>query len=60
MVRIWKGWKMVDDAEVKEYLEEDGKYVERNDPVQASEKLHKAAERLGVLAKRSPYLNAEG
>jgi hypothetical protein len=39
--------------EVKRYLEDAERYVERNDPVQASEKLYKAAEEaLKILAKR--------
>jgi hypothetical protein len=39
--------------EVKRYLEDAERYVERNDPVQASGKLYKAAgEALKILAKR--------
>jgi hypothetical protein len=46
-------WKIADGVEVRRYLEEDREYVELNDPVQASEKLYKAAEEaVKVLAKR--------
>ena len=42
-------WKMAEGAEVKKYLEEGRKHVERGDPVQASEKLYKAAARASLL-----------
>jgi hypothetical protein len=51
-------------VEVERYLEEGRKYVERGDPVQASEKLYKAAEEaVKVLAKHfalPEYEEAEG
>jgi len=44
---------MAEGVEVERYLEEGGRFVERGDPVQASEKLYKAAEEaVKVLAKR--------
>ena len=43
---------MAEDVEVERYLDEGKKYVEQGDPVQASEKLHKAAEEaVKILAR---------
>ena len=48
-----ESWKIADGVEIRRYLDEDREYVELNDPVQASEKLYKAAEEaVKVLAKR--------
>jgi hypothetical protein len=56
--------RVVDNVEIEKYLEEGMKYLERNDPVQASEKLYKAAEEaVKVLARRfslPQYKEAEG
>jgi len=55
---------MAEGVEVERYLGEGGRFVERGDPVQASEKLYKAAEgAVKVLAKRfalPEYEEAEG
>jgi hypothetical protein len=57
-------WKMAEGVEVERYLEEGGRFVEQGDPVQASEKLYKAAEEaVKVLAKHfalPEYEEAEG
>jgi hypothetical protein len=45
--------KMAGGVEARKYLEEGRRYVERNDPVQASGKLYKAAEEaVKALARR--------
>jgi hypothetical protein len=45
--------KVAEGVEVERYLDEGRKYVEQGDPVQASEKLYKAAEEaVKVLARR--------
>jgi hypothetical protein len=49
----WKGLEVAEGVNVGRYLEEGRKYIEQEDPVQASEKLYKAAEEaVKVLAKR--------
>jgi Tfp pilus assembly protein PilF len=47
---------VVGNVKIEKYLEEGVKYLERNDSVQASEKLYKAAEEaVKVLASASLY-----
>jgi hypothetical protein len=48
-----EGLEGAEDVNVNRYLEEGRKYIEQGDPVQASEKLYKAAEEaVKTLAKR--------
>ena len=52
---------MAEGVEVERYLDEGRKYVEQGDPVQASEKLYKAAEEaVKLLAKRFALPECEG